>query len=108
MAGQETKDTSQDKKEQQPQPQQPQQPPPSQQQPQQQQPQQQPPRSRRAIVLLAVFVALAAGAYIVWRAFFARPKLPDSIVALSGRIEGDDSTIAPKTAGRILEIRVRE
>ena len=27
---------------------------------------------------------------------------------MSGRIEGDDSAVAPKTAGRILEIRVRE
>jgi HlyD family secretion protein len=58
--------------------------------------------------LLAVVVVIAAGAYFVWRAFFATPKLPESIVALSGRIEGDDSAIAPKTSGRILEIRFRE
>ena len=36
-------------------------------------------------------------------AVFAVPPLPDSIVALSGRIEGDDSAVAPKTSGRILE-----
>ncbi|PYT35307.1 MAG: hypothetical protein DMG58_02455 [Acidobacteria bacterium] len=66
------------------------------------------PRSRRRIVLLAVVVVIAAGAYFVWRAFFASPKLPESIVALSGRIEGDYSAIAPKTSGRILEIRFRE
>lgn len=66
------------------------------------------PRSRRRIVLLAVVVAIAGGAYFVWRAFFATPKLPESIVALSGRIEGDDSAIAPKTSGRIIEIRFRE
>src|SRR6266853_5498826 len=67
------------------------------------------PRSRRKFVLtLVVVAALAASAYFVWRAFFAQPKLPDSIVALSGRIEGDDSAIAPKTSGRILEIRFRE
>ena len=29
-------------------------------------------------------------------------------MTLSGRIEGDDSAVAPKTGGRILEIRVRE
>jgi HlyD family secretion protein len=52
-----------------------------------------------AVVVVAVFV---------WRAFFAVPSIPDSIVALSGRIEGDDSAVAPKTAGRILEVRVRE
>jgi HlyD family secretion protein len=67
------------------------------------------PHSRGKIVLAAVaVVALAAGAYIVWRVFFAKPKLPDSIVTLSGRIEGDDSAIAAKTTGRILEIRFRE
>jgi HlyD family secretion protein len=66
------------------------------------------PRSRRPIILLAVAVVLVAGGYLVWRAFFATPKLPESIVALSGRIEGDDSGIAPKTSGRILEIRFRE
>src|SRR5208283_4733203 len=36
------------------------------------------------------------------------PDLPDSVVALSGRIEGDDSAIASKTSGRILEVRFRE
>jgi HlyD family secretion protein len=67
------------------------------------------PHSRRKIILAAVaFVALAAGAYVVWRVFFAKPKLPDSIVTLSGRIEGDDSAIAAKSTGRILEIRFRE
>ncbi|HXJ42454.1 MAG TPA: HlyD family efflux transporter periplasmic adaptor subunit [Bryobacteraceae bacterium] len=66
------------------------------------------PRSRRRIVLLAVAAVIATGAYLAWRAFFATPKLPESIVALSGRIEGDDSAIASKTSGRILEIRFRE
>jgi HlyD family secretion protein len=66
------------------------------------------PGSQRRILLLAVIVALGIGAYFAWRAFFATPSLPDRIVALSGRIEGDDSAIAPKTSGRILEIRFRE
>jgi HlyD family secretion protein len=67
------------------------------------------PHSRRTIVLAAVVVvALAASAYLVWKVFFAKPKLPDSIVILSGRIEGDDSAISAKSTGRILEIRFRE
>jgi HlyD family secretion protein len=67
------------------------------------------PRSRRKGILAAVVIlALAATGYIVWRVFFAKPKLPDTIVTLSGRIEGDDSAISPKTSGRILEIRFRE
>jgi HlyD family secretion protein len=40
--------------------------------------------------------------------FFATPATPDSIVVLSGRIEGDDSAVAAKTTGRLLEVRVRE
>ncbi|OLE65624.1 MAG: hypothetical protein AUI36_08090, partial [Cyanobacteria bacterium 13_1_40CM_2_61_4] len=32
----------------------------------------------------------------------------DRIIGLSGRIEGDDSAVASKTSGRILEVRVRE
>jgi HlyD family secretion protein len=44
----------------------------------------------------------------MWRGYFANPKIPDSIVTVSGRIEGDDSAVSPKTAGRIIEIRVRE
>ncbi|MFN7995515.1 MAG: HlyD family efflux transporter periplasmic adaptor subunit [Bryobacteraceae bacterium] len=67
-----------------------------------------PPRSRRRMVLLFLLIALMAGAFFVWKAFFSVPRIPDNIVALSGRIEGDDSAIAPKTAGRILDIRVRE
>ena len=41
-------------------------------------------------------------------ALFSAPEIPDSIVVLSGRIEGDDSAVASKTTGRILEVRVRE
>ena len=54
-----------------------------------------------------VAVILLAG-YLVWSNFVAPPKIPRSMVALSGRIEGDDSAVAPKTMGRILEIRFRE
>nr|HEV7952682.1 HlyD family efflux transporter periplasmic adaptor subunit [Candidatus Acidoferrales bacterium] len=63
---------------------------------------------RRFIRILAVAAILVAGGILIWREFFATPKIPDSIVVLSGRVEGDDSAIAPKTTGRILELRVRE
>ncbi|MFZ0037146.1 MAG: efflux RND transporter periplasmic adaptor subunit [Candidatus Acidiferrales bacterium] len=58
--------------------------------------------------MLLIILAVVVVAVVVWRVFFAVPSIPDSIVALSGRIEGDDSAVAPKTAGRILEVRVRE
>lgn len=65
-----------------------------------------PPRSRviRALLIAGVVVV----ALLVWKLFFAIPSLPANIVALSGRIEGDDSAVAPKVAGKIMEITVRE
>jgi len=64
--------------------------------------------ARPRILPVLVLAVLAAAGVFVWRTFFVVPPVPDSIVTLSGRIEGDDSAIAPKTAGKILEIRVRE
>jgi len=56
-------------------------------------------------VLAAVVIA---SGIVVWRLVLATPGIPDSRVALSGRIEGDDSAVASKTSGRIAEIRFRE
>ncbi len=55
-----------------------------------------------------IVVVLGVAAFFIWRGYFANPRIPDSIVTLSGRIEGDDSAVSPKTSGRIIEIRVRE
>jgi membrane fusion protein YbhG len=64
-------------------------------------------RPSRAVRIVIVVGGVLA-ALLVWRLFFASPRLPENIVALSGRIEGDDSAVAPKTSGKILEITVRE
>ena len=59
---------------------------------------------------VAPFIAVAALAIVglvVWRLFFV-PSTPSSVVELTGRVEGDDSAVAAKVAGRILEIRARE
>src|SRR5208282_2125791 len=64
--------------------------------------------ARRIMVPLVVILILAAVGFGVWRVFFYTPPMSPSIVPLSGRIEGDDSAVSPKTSGRILEIRVRE
>lgn len=61
---------------------------------------------RRVLPILLVLAALLG--IIVWRLFFAAPALPSGVVATSGRIEGDDSAIAPKVTGKILEIHYRE
>jgi len=66
-----------------------------------------PSRSRKFLPMLIVLGVVVA-ALVVWKGFFASSGVPDSIVTVSGRIEGDDSAVAPKTAGRILEVRVRE
>jgi HlyD family secretion protein len=64
-------------------------------------------KPQRKIALIAVPVVLVAGAVLIWRLFFSA-AIPDNIVVLSGRIEGDDSAVASKVTGRILEVRVRE
>lgn len=66
------------------------------------------PGSRRKFLRLAGLLILVIAAVVIWRVFFSTPKVPESIVQLSGRIEGDDSAVSPKTSGRILEIRFRE
>ena len=63
-------------------------------------------RRRRAPLLLLVILIVVG--IIVWRLTLGTSKVPHNIVALSGRIEGDDSAIAAKTSGRIAEIRFRE
>ena len=57
-------------------------------------------------ILIPLFVLFAA--FALWKLFFSQPAVPDNVVALSGRIEGDDSAISAKTSGRIMEIRFRE
>jgi HlyD family secretion protein len=66
-------------------------------------------RPRRRLVLATAIVLLLIGAGIAaWRLLLAAPALPPGVVAVSGRVEGDDSAIASKTSGRIREITVRE
>jgi HlyD family secretion protein len=63
---------------------------------------------RRRVVLVAALVVLALIGVGAWRLFFAGPGLPPGVLGVSGRIEGDDSAVAAKLAGRIREITVRE
>lgn len=57
---------------------------------------------------IAIIVGAALALFLIWRLFLRGPDIPESVVPLSGRIEGDDSAVASKTTGRILEIRYRE
>lgn len=62
----------------------------------------------RAIRFVAILIVIAAVGFLVWWFLIRQPPIPHSIIALSGRIEGDDAVVAAKTSGRIREIRVRE
>lgn len=65
-----------------------------------------PARSRRPVVI-ALLVLLAAAGYFGWNRFIATGEA-EGVVSLSGRLEGDDSAVASRAAGRIMEVRVRE
>jgi HlyD family secretion protein len=62
-------------------------------------------RRYRRVIVLALLIGIGL---LIWRVFFAAPSVSPNVVALSGRIEGDDSAVASKTTGRIIEIHVRE
>jgi HlyD family secretion protein len=67
-----------------------------------------PAKTRRNPAPIIILVVLAVAGYFLWRLYFSGPALPANVVSLSGRIEGDDSAVAPKITGRLLEVRVRE
>jgi HlyD family secretion protein len=73
------------------------------------------PRNRNALRILALVVALAIAGVLAWAKpwgsllrIFNSSSGAERTIALSGRVEGDDSAVASKTSGRILEVRVRE
>src|SRR5436309_16123188 len=63
---------------------------------------------RRPLVVVAVAVVVGLVAVAVWRLFLAPPALAPGVIAVSGRIEGDDSAVAAQGSGRIREITGRE
>jgi HlyD family secretion protein len=66
------------------------------------------PTVRGKIVGVVVILVLGVAGVVAWRTFGFGGNVTDNIITLSGRIEGDDSAVAPKTSGRILEVRVHE
>jgi len=60
---------------------------------------------RRFLVIIVLIIVVAA--ILLGRGYFVA-SVPDSLVVLSGRIEGDDAAVSPKAVGRLLEVRVRE
>lgn len=68
----------------------------------------QPTRPKKMARIIPVLVILLTAAILVWWLFLRQPPIPPNVIAVSGRIEGDDSAVAAKTAGRIRDITVRE
>jgi HlyD family secretion protein len=66
------------------------------------------PRRARRLLPIGGILLLCIAAFIVWRVFFAGPAQPDNIIFLSGRIEGDESFVAGKITGRLLQANFRE
>ena len=63
--------------------------------------------SSRKPLLIVLLIAIVLGV-VIWRFAFNTAGTSESVVTVSGRIEGDDSAISPKTSGRIAEVRFRE
>jgi HlyD family secretion protein len=73
------------------------------------------PSNRRVMRVLALVVLLAIAGALIWAkpwttlvSLIQGANSADRTIALSGRIEGDDSAVASKITGRILDVRVRE
>ena len=64
--------------------------------------------ARRPLRILVLLVVLGLGGLAAWRFVLAPSDLPPGVIAVSGRIEGDDAAVAAKTSGRIRHITVRE
>ncbi|MHB8432687.1 MAG: HlyD family secretion protein [Candidatus Tyrphobacter sp.] len=62
--------------------------------------------ARRVLGLLAV-AAIVLAVIVAWR-LLSGGGSPSNVITLSGRIEGDDSALAPNIGGRVAEVRVRE
>src|SRR5262245_34260535 len=65
------------------------------------------PSPRRGILALALLVVAVIAGILWWRGMFSH-RAPENVISLSGRIEGDDSAVAPKLGGRLIEVRVHE
>lgn len=63
--------------------------------------------SKNKRILVAVLALMGVVLVTGWRFFLPKEK-PAGVIALSGRIESDDASIAAKAAGRVREITVRE
>jgi HlyD family secretion protein len=62
----------------------------------------------RGFAVTAAFCAAAAGGYVASARWALRGPLPDGLVRVRGRVEGDRVAVACRYPGRVNEVRVRE
>jgi multidrug resistance efflux pump len=65
-------------------------------------------RERRSVVIAVAGLLLALSAYVAFDRLVARSALPEGLIQVNGRIEGDHVTVASKFPGRIHELLARE
>ena len=63
---------------------------------------------RKPIKILLALIVLSIAGGAIWYFLIRTPPAPRNLIKLSGRIEGDDTTVSTKIAGRVREIQVRE
>ncbi|NJN69375.1 MAG: HlyD family efflux transporter periplasmic adaptor subunit, partial [Nitrospira sp.] len=63
---------------------------------------------RKELVLLVLAILVAIGGFLALDRWVLNSGLPDGLIQVNGRIEGDHVTIAGKYPGRIQELLVRE
>jgi HlyD family secretion protein len=63
---------------------------------------------RKQLGMMALAMALAAGAYLAYDRWVLNDGLPEGLIQANGRIEGDHVTVSSKFPGRVRELLVRE
>ena len=61
---------------------------------------------RKRTLIAASVLILAAAIVLVWK--LGRDRIPDGLVLVNGRIEGDPVVVASKVAGRLDALKVKE
>lgn len=63
---------------------------------------------RTYLLAAALVLPLAVGSFLLLARFVWNQRLPDGLIQVNGRIEGDHVTVASKFPGRIQHLLVRE
>jgi len=65
-------------------------------------------RAGRLVLVLLALGVIGAGGYYGWDRWAAATRMPDGLILVSGRLEGDHVTVASKGTGRVVQMLARE